>query len=192
MAHLAPALVRLRAEVDRRWPTRSKASDGWLGDAAHAARVSDHNPDGKGEVHAIDVTAAGIDVAVLLRAAIGNPAVWYVIHDGHIWSRTYGWAKRVYTGPNPHRHHVHISIRYTAAAENWDGSWLLRAVKAAAVLRAGATGTRVTALQRALKITADGTFGPKTAAAVNRLKHQRGWPEDGVAGSRVLEALRLS
>jgi len=33
-------------------------------------------------------------------------------------------------------------------------------------LRQGATGAAVVALQRALKITPDGAYGPKTAAAV--------------------------
>lgn len=190
-AFLAPSLVRLRTQVDRAWPDRSKASDGWLGDAAHAARISDHNPDGKGEVHAIDVTTTGIDVPRLLRAAIGNPAVWYVIHDGHIWSRTYGWAKRVYLGANPHRHHVHISILRTPGAEGWAGDWLARAIRPAP-LRRGSTGPRVRALQRGLKLSADGIFGPVTESAVNAYKRAHGWPTDGIAGTRVLTSLDIT
>lgn len=189
MAYLAPSLVRFRREIDQRWPGRSKASDGWLGDAAHAARVSDHNPDAKGEVHAIDVTKDGVDVAAVLKAAIGNPAVWYVIHDGHIWSRTYGWRKKVYNGPNPHRHHIHISIRHDASAEGWAGSWLARA--AVTVLRAGSTGTAVKALQRKLGITPDGTFGPETVKAVNAFKKAHGGPADGLAGTKTLKLLGL-
>jgi hypothetical protein len=34
-------LAQLRLEVNMKWPTRSKASDGWIGDAAHAARAQD-------------------------------------------------------------------------------------------------------------------------------------------------------
>jgi hypothetical protein len=57
MARLVAAGVTLRAQVNKRWPTREKASDGWIGDRAHASRKSDHNPDGKGWVHALDIDA---------------------------------------------------------------------------------------------------------------------------------------
>ena len=39
----APTLVQLLAQLDAAWPTRSRASDGILGDASHQARKSDHN-----------------------------------------------------------------------------------------------------------------------------------------------------
>ena len=45
----------LRGQVNNRWPNRDKRSDGTKGDSAHAARVSDHNPDSKGVVHALDI-----------------------------------------------------------------------------------------------------------------------------------------
>jgi len=193
-AFLAPSLVRLRAAVNADWPNRSKASDGWIGNAAHAARVSQHNPDANGCVHAIDVTIAGIDVAALLKAVIGHEGVWYVIHNGHIWSRTYGWRKRVYTGPNPHHLHVHISILLTRAAENGTWDWLAKAVDAAADpvdLRRGDHGSAVVALQKALGIPADGSFGPNTENAVNRWKSRHHLPTDGIAGAAVRAGLKL-
>ena len=47
----------------------------------------------------------------LLTATIGDARVWYVIWNGKLYSRTYGWAPRVYKGTNPHDHHVHTSLR---------------------------------------------------------------------------------
>ncbi len=121
--YLAPSLVALRGEINARWPNRDKASDGWIGDPGHAARISDHNPDEKGCVHALDVDVDGINVDRLLKEAIGDPRVWYVIHNRKIYSRTYGWTARAYYGSNPHQSHVHISIRYTFRAENDTGNW---------------------------------------------------------------------
>lgn len=119
---LAPALVTLRDEVNEEFPNRDKTSDGWIGDASHAARPSDHNPDwnasgrAKGIVRAIDIDNNGAPnernelVNKVLKAAIGDPRVWYVIYARKIYSRTYGWRARAYTGSNPHDHHIHVSL----------------------------------------------------------------------------------
>lgn len=119
---LAPALEQLRNEVNSRFPERDKTSDGWIGDASHAARPSDHNPcwacTGKyeGIVRAIDIDIDDNDPKQdlrrkLLNAAIGDPRVWYVISNGVIYSATYGFQARHYDGSNPHDHHVHISLK---------------------------------------------------------------------------------
>jgi hypothetical protein len=42
MAVLIASLAALREEFNEIAPTRDKSSDGWIGDAAHADRVSDH------------------------------------------------------------------------------------------------------------------------------------------------------
>lgn len=42
---LASALARLREDFNTAFPGRDKASDGWIGDTAHQAETSDHNPD---------------------------------------------------------------------------------------------------------------------------------------------------
>lgn len=123
--YLAPSLVELMNEVDRLWPGRDTSSDGSIGDASHQARASDHNPDWSagGVVRAVDITTAGIDFDRLLAAVKADKRAWYVIHEGHIYSRTYGWAKRVYDGPNPHTHHAHVSILRTSAAASSTAPW---------------------------------------------------------------------
>lgn len=123
--HLAASLVALRTEINRRWPNRDKTSDGSIGDASHAARKSDHNPDWNagGVVRAIDVDKDGINVQQLLDATIGDDRVAYVIWNRHIYSRTYGWREQDYTGSNPHDKHIHISIRHYTAAERDTSAW---------------------------------------------------------------------
>lgn len=119
--HLAKSLEALRNELNTKYPKRDKASDGWIGDAAHSARISDHNPDynSGGVVRAIDVDKDGIDVDELLNAVIYDPRVSYVIWNGRIWG---GSRWRKYEGSNQHTKHIHISIKHTAAAER-AGSW---------------------------------------------------------------------
>jgi len=121
--HLAPCLVRLRRTVDELWPDRDRRSDGALGDAAHAARTSEHNPDAKGCVHALDIDVDGVEPAAILAAVKHHPAAWYVIWDRHIYSRTHGWAKRAYTGSDPHTGHLHVSCLLTEQAENDTTPW---------------------------------------------------------------------
>ncbi|MDX3006747.1 hypothetical protein PWY87_34085 [Kribbella solani] len=123
--HLAASLIALGNEINVRWPKRDTSSDGAIGDASHQARKSDHNPDwtAGGVVRAIDVDKDGIDVQALLDATIGDQRVWYVIWDRHIYSRTYGWAKRPYDGASPHTEHIHISINHTTAAETDTSRW---------------------------------------------------------------------
>lgn len=134
--YLAPSLVALRDEINAMFPHRDKTSDGWIGDPAHAARPSDHNPDysAGGVVRAIDIDIDDHDqskdlVQIVLKATIGDPRVWYVIHNGKIYSRTYGWVARTYTGTNPHKGHIHVSIVHTKAAETDRTKWLDPVVK---------------------------------------------------------------
>ena len=151
--HLAPSLGALRAEVDATWPARSKVSDGTIGDATHAATKSEHNPVGSaggpqwgtvGSVHAMDIPREGIDVSRLLAALIGDPRVWYVIHDGSIWSKTNGWEKRPHTG-DPHTQHVHVSLRADDQAD---------------ALRAEGDVSTWLAKQRGQEFTLRATVGP--------------------------------
>src|ERR1044072_1775727 len=53
----ARSIEVLRNEVNAEFPGRDKASDGIIGNAEHASRQSDHNPNARGVVRAIDVDA---------------------------------------------------------------------------------------------------------------------------------------
>ena len=114
---LAGSLVQLRKEIDAAFPNRSKVSDGTIGDAAHSARESDHNPDEFRVVRAMDITRDVQDqidiannVAEFLRAK-RDPRTKYVIFNKRIFSSTVEpWTWRPYSGLNDHTHHVHISV----------------------------------------------------------------------------------
>lgn len=115
---LAKSLEQLRIQLNALHPTRSKISDGSIGDAAHSARTSDHNPDAHGVVAAIDIThdpANGVDGHVLATQLTVDPRAKYVIFAGNIWkARTKQWEP--YHGANRHDHHVHVSVK----PENYD------------------------------------------------------------------------
>lgn len=210
--YLAPSLVKLRNEINAKWPRRDRGSDGWVGDKAHRARKSQHNPDGKGCVHAIDVDKDGIDVKALLREVIGDGRVWYVIWNRVMYSRSYGWRARRYTGSNPHDKHVHISIRLDREAETNGSPWFgqPRASRAAVrgqvaptrpptagapttrparpgqrTIQRGSRGADVSFLQRWLGIEDDGIFGPNTEQAVKRYQRMRGIRVDGIVGEQT-------
>lgn len=131
---LAHSLVIHRDEVNARWPARSKASDGTIGNAEHASRPSDHNVNAAGVVRAIDITAKGIDAAWYaehLRAlgAAGHPALrngGVVIYNRRIASSSRGWTWRTYTGVNPHISHVHLSVSKDAANYESTATWGIR------------------------------------------------------------------
>jgi len=120
---LAPALAVLRAEINTRWPRRDKTSDGWIGDAAHQASKSDHNPNERGSVDALDVDEDGIDVAAVLAAIKRHPSARYVIYERRLYHRLRGWKSEPYTGVNPHDKHFHLSIDQTRAAEQDRRPW---------------------------------------------------------------------
>jgi len=132
---LSPALVQLRAEINALWPGRDRASDGWIGDAAHGARKSDHNPDysSGGIVRAIDIDedlVAGLthvgEAMPLVDQIIRDPRVAYAIYEGQIWQNPAvfsrgGWLP--YHGANAHRHHIHVSVRHGSAWDRASRAW---------------------------------------------------------------------
>lgn len=114
------------------WPTDT-AVDWEIGDARHARRRSDHNPDPSstppGVVRAIDIRIRDDiehpdqdDLDALFRTAerlrLGeDPRINYVIHHRRIFSSyihegTPAWTWRPYSHakPMPHLTHVHVSV----------------------------------------------------------------------------------
>jgi len=117
---LSKAAEQLRSEINAKYPKRDKRSDGWIGDTAHNARKSDHNPDKQGWVRAIDIDSdlvkSSSKESWLLAEQIktialkGDKRISYVIHQHRIASPRQNWAWRVYKGSNPHVSHIHISF----------------------------------------------------------------------------------
>ena len=117
---LSKAAEQLRSEINTKYPNRDKRSDGWIGDTAHNARKSDHNPDKNGWVRAIDIDSdlvkGSSKESWLLAEQIktialkGDKRISYVIHQHRITSPRQNWAWRVYKGANPHVSHIHISF----------------------------------------------------------------------------------
>jgi hypothetical protein len=119
---LARGLERLRQQVNAKYPNRGKAADGTIGDRAHAARASDHNPV-RGVVHALDLTHSpgkGYDAhahADRIRQS-KDGRVKYIISNRRITSAKTGWSWAAYRGSNPHSGHVHYSIHLAPHADN--------------------------------------------------------------------------
>lgn len=124
---MAKSLEVLRKEINGLWPDRDKTADGGIGDTAHAARPSKHNPgpDGIVEARDFDEDVDGKDVGngrelwslVQYLVALGrggkHPALGpgaFIIYEGRIWSQVKGWIERPYNGPNAHERHMHVAV----------------------------------------------------------------------------------
>lgn len=208
---LAKGLEKLRAQVNAKWPTRSKDSDGTIGDAAHATRASDHNPwvtDGTtGVVTGMDIThdpKSGCDSYALAEQLLKakDPRIKYVISNKKIASGAGqdqpAWKWRPYSGANPHNHHVHISIKSDKAHYDNTMDWSLDGlttqpdpayIAPPPTLRKGASGEDVKQLQTLLGVAVDGEFGPKTEAAVKAAQAKNNLVPDGICGPMTWAAL---
>lgn len=221
MARLCHALETLLNQINAKFPTRNKASDGWIGDAAHASRggadVSQHNPNEADVVCAIDITedlAVGLNCNVLMEEldASNDKRIFYIIHDRQIDNSDD--SRTPYNGANPHTKHLHLStwphkpelyddarpwalpILGTAShvGENW-----YRGELGSRVLQRGCLGDDVTRLQGILnsryplysKLHADGDYGPATEAVVREFQKRSKLGVDGIAGRKTFRALGI-
>lgn len=149
---VVPDLLSLRAEFDQLAPHRDRGADGTIGDTAHKARSSDHNPDDTAgskvphsdtdkipEVHALDVDSTGpwpegmtmarsFNLLRLKMMGMGTRApLAFLIFDRQI-AEYPSWKIGPYDGTDPHTGHLHASSRYGSGAtvsnpETYSGPW---------------------------------------------------------------------
>ena len=203
----ALSLMTLLRQVNALWPERSTSSDGMLGDKAHRARKSDHNPNSRGIVQALDIThdpKQGCDsykIAEMLQVNKDH-RIKYVISNRKIMSgeeqTNPAWVWREYDGANPHNKHVHISVRDDPNLYNDAGEWSLDMIppdqeapeiKERPILRQGDQGEAVKDLQHLLGIEEDGDFGRGTERAVKALQKRHKLVADGVCGAYTWDVL---
>jgi hypothetical protein len=175
---VAYSLDVLLAQIDAKWPNRSKASDGALGDIRHQQEHSDHNPNVAGIVCARDFTndpAHGLVSRDLAQALIEDVRIQYVISNRQICTGKHAdgpspgvW--RAYTGVNPHEHHCHVSVKQVASAYDNKTPWNLDGVGTQPQLVTPLTVGTALWLQQQLnkhgaKLQEDGHEGALTIAA---------------------------
>lgn len=208
--YVAPALDKLLAQLNSMAPNRSKKSDGSIGDTAHKAGKSEHNPDWDGEVDARDFThdpANGADMHVIaerLRAS-RDKRILYVIWNRRYFSPKTGWQWMPYTGPNPHDKHMHVSVAdpYDNETSEWaiGGPGVVTVVSSfpafpgrdLKVVSPRMTGTDVRAWQaqmrrRGWRIEVDGVYGPASAEVARKFQGEKGLKVDGVVGPNTWNA----
>lgn len=192
---IAKSLDVLRAQFDALAPKRDKSIDGWLGDAAHKARKSDHNPNADGVVTALDIThdpGDGVDctkIAESIRQA-RDRRVEYVIWNSRIFnSRASPWVWRAYTGANPHSAHIHISVHDDKSLYDSPEPWSVGLATPTGqpqpgrpILQRGDESEDVKTVQKLLGIEPDGIFGEATEKAVEKFQAANDLIVDGVVG----------
>jgi len=208
----AHAIDTFIAQCNWRWPHRSTASDGTLGDTRHQQETSGHNPNKYDVVRAFDCTedpTHGADMNVLWHALAHtlDPRMYYMIWDRHIMDGKPGGNQpgvaRTYSG-DPHTNHLHISVGSDTYPYQGTGGraslyddpreWLAflpsshgaiyRRVLQVTKGQTEMTGTDVAALRAALGFSANGAFTTKVRDRLKSAQEKKGLTPDGVCGIR--------
>jgi len=186
---LAESLVTLGEQLSTIWPEGGPA-DGTIGDAAHASRRSDHNPNSNSVVTALDMDEVVEDRGDALVAALvaaRDHRIKYIIHEAQIWrsyarTGTIPWQPSPYSGTNIHPNHVHISVSALSARYDDSRAWNLNG------LGDGVASISVKEWQSILNaggltdingdpLVEDGIYGQKTRSAL--VKMARGGASTG-------------
>ena len=217
---VAKCLIRLRAEIDARWPNRDRRTDGTIGDTAHCGpgQSSDHCPNAAGVVRALDIDSDGIQAGWLAEhirqlgkdgdARLRNGG--YVIFNKRIASEVQGWVWRTYTGQSPHKDHIHFSVSRDAGGFDGSGGWGVKGATnipasppAAAhpVHRLGSRvlrlqnpnmrGTDVGFVQRWVGADDNGSYDQNTKARVERYQGIVGLEKTGEVGPLTWRAMNI-
>ena len=173
-------------------------------------KVSINNPSHVAEVNAVLAWLTATDRHGNKFAMARRLGIMYIIWNRQMWRSYEDGSWRAYSGASPHTDHVHFSFGWNGARKvtsYWDatvapidygpGSAPLapsvppfRAVANLKVLRdngrlslrQGSTGEAVRAMQRGLRITADGHFGSGTATAVSTFQQHQNLRDTSVWG----------
>lgn len=137
---LTKGLQNLRGQLNERWPNRDHASDGTIGDAAHQAEMSGHNPDDTSgsraawngdsdsipEVRAFDCDSdfrepgtTPLMVVNHIRKLSGvSTVIRYMIFNRTMYHSRNGFKATVYSGASAHTEHIHFEGAWSQAADN--------------------------------------------------------------------------
>ena len=205
-------LTTFRAYVNKKYASRSKLSDGTIGDLTHSQTKSEHNMDADGSVDAwdLDVNLLGsstptgtsteiIEMTKVLAEFQRQPQAQLWIFRRQIANRDIDdWRVRPYSGPSPHDHHAHLQSRSSMETRPYvpGVDLVVPAVnsKPTAVgsrtLKRGMKGADVAYLQRWLGVEPDdGVFGPALEAEVKRYQRDRNLVADGIAGPATFKVM---
>lgn len=149
-----PCGLQLMKELNQIAPMRDHSSDGTIGDAAHQAGKSDHNPDAEGAVRAVDldngpavgingITVSleadepGLTMETIVQFILGRcragleKRITYIIYYKRIWAQDNGWRQETYNGSSLHEEHAHFSFSHSDVLANSIASYHLEDIPVA-------------------------------------------------------------
>lgn len=126
-----------------------------------------------------------------LLPVVGKLGIQCIIYERRIYSAK-SPGGRYYGGADPHKTHLHVELTREAARHlTYATVKVVMAGKSVTrkpgsrSLRKGDAGSDVRFVQSKLGASADGIFGPKTEAAVNKYKSAHKLKADGIVGHEM-------